>query len=120
MLQRQVIEREGSAGVNIEEPALLRGVKLGAVAVDRDVRAGGDVDLQIVVAAVEGRIERDCSPSAARDTLAKLSPRARGGGEGTVRAARINVRSRRLGRLGLDPGLFACARKTSVRQECDQ
>ena len=57
MLQRQVIEREGPAGFNIEEPALLRGVQHGAVAVDRDVRAGRDGDLRSVVAAVKVHIE---------------------------------------------------------------
>ena len=98
MLQRQVIEREGPAGVNIEEPALLRGVQHGAVAVDRDVRAARDADLRVVVAAVKVHIERERGRSAAGvDIRAKASPR--GGGE-VVRAG-----------LGLDPEAFACSQR---------
>ena len=102
MLQRQVIEREGPAGVNSEEPALLRGVQHGAVAVDRDVRAGRDGDLPKVhvVAAVKVHIERERGRSAARgvlDALAQASPR---GGAG----------------LGLDPEAFACSQQSLVAE----
>ena len=102
MLQRQVIEREGPAGVNSEEPALLRGVQHGAVAVDRDVRAGRDGDLKIVVAAVKVHTEHERGRSAARDvldTLAQASPR--GGGKVV---------------LGLDPEAFACSQQNSVTE----
>ena len=95
-----MIEREGRAGVNIEEPALLRGVQHGAVAVDRDVRAGTDWDLRSVVAAVKVHIEGERGRSAARgvfDTLAQASPR---GGAG----------------LGLDPEAFACSQQNSVTE----
>ena len=105
MLQRQVIEREGSAGVNIEEPALLRGVQHGAVAVDRDVRAGRDGDLPKVhvVAAVKVHIERERGRSAARDfldTRAKASPR--GGGEAV--------------QAGLGREAFACSQQSLVAE----
>ena len=80
MLQHQVIKREGRAGGDREEPALLRGVQHGAIAVNRYVRAGGDGDLRTVVAAEVGG-ERHRDRSAVRDDPANLSPRARGRGE---------------------------------------
>jgi len=77
ILQHQVIKREGRAGGDIEEPALLRGVQHGAIAVDRDVRAGGDGDLRTVVAGEVGG-ERHRDRSAARNGLANVGPGARG------------------------------------------
>jgi hypothetical protein len=65
--------------------------------VDRDVRAGRDGDLRLVVA-VKFHIERERGRSAARrvlDSLAKASPR---GGRGEVG-------------LGLDPAAFACSQQ---------
>jgi len=100
VLQRQVIEREGPARVNIEEQAVVGGVQNGAVAVDRDVRAATDVDLRSVVAAVKVRIERERGRSAARgvlDALAQARPR---GGAG----------------LGLDPEAFACSQQSLVAE----
>ena len=87
--------------------ALLRGVEHGAVAVDRDVRAGGDGDLRVVVA-VERRAEHDRGQPTDRDSLVKVGPRGRGRGE-TAQAARtiVNVPSG----WGLAPGLFRCAQK---------
>ena len=108
ILQHHVIKREGRAGEDSEELALLRGVQHGAVAVDRDVRAGGDGDLQVVVA-IERRAEHDRGQPTARDSLVKVGPRGRGRGETAQQAARtiVNVRSG----WGLDPGLFGCAQK---------
>jgi hypothetical protein len=66
--------------------------------VDRDVRAGRDADLKIVVAAVKDHTERERGRSAARgvlDTLAQASPR---GGAG----------------LGLEA--FACSQQNSVAE----
>ena len=104
MLQRQVIEREGPAGVNIEEPALLRGVQHGAVAVDRDVRAGRDGDLPKVrvVAAVKVHIEGERGRSARDflDTRAKASPL--GGGEAV--------------QAGLGREAFACSQQSLVAE----
>ena len=77
ILQHHVIKREGRVGGDSEEPALLRGVQRGAVAVDRDVRAGGDGDLRIVVAGEAGG-ERHRGRSAARNGLANAGPGARG------------------------------------------
>ena len=100
ILHHHVIKRQGRARGDSEESALLRGVQHGAVAVDRDVRAGRDADLKIVVAAVKVRIERERGRSAARgvlDALAQASPR---GGAG----------------LGLDPEAFACSQQSLVAE----
>ena len=86
ILQHQVIKREGRAGGDSEEPALLRGVQHGAVAVDRDVRAGGDGDLRIVVAGEAGG-ERHRGRSADRNGLANAGPGARGQVAPAVRAS---------------------------------
>jgi hypothetical protein len=81
ILQHQVIKREGchhaAAAGDTEEPALPRGVEHGTVAVDRDVRAGGDGDLRIVVAGEVGG-ERHRDRPAARNGLANAGPGARG------------------------------------------
>ena len=99
ILQHHVIKREGRARGDSEESALLRGVQHGAVAVDRDVRAGGDGDLRIVVAGEAGG-ERHRGRSAARNGLANVGPGARGRVAPAVRASS-------------DLGL-ACARTKSV------
>jgi hypothetical protein len=101
ILQHQVIKCEGRAIGDSEEPALLRGVQHGAVAVDRDVRAGGDGDLRIVVAGEVGG-ERHRGRSAARNGLANVNPGARGRVAPAVRASS-------------DLGL-ACARTKSVAE----
>ena len=105
ILEHQVIEREGRAGKNLEEPPLLRGVQRGAVAVDRDVRAGGDGDLRIVVAGEVGG-ERHRDRSAARNGLANAGPGARG---------RVAPASVPAARASSDLGL-ACARTKSVAE----
>ena len=84
ILQHQVIKREGRVGLNIEEPAILRGAQHGTVAVNRDVRAGGDVDLRIVVAGEAGG-ERHRGRSTGRSGIANAGPRARGRGGGKGR-----------------------------------
>ena len=101
ILQHHVIKREGRAGGDSEEPALLRGVQRGAVAVDRDVRVGGDGDLRIVAAGEVGG-ERHRDRSAARNGLANAGPGARGRVAPAVRASS-------------DLGL-ACARTKSVAE----
>jgi len=101
ILQHQVIKREGRVELNIEEPAILRGVQHGTVAVDRDVRAGGDVDLRIVVAGEAGG-ERHRGRSAGRNGLANV---------GTGARARVAPASRASSDWGL-----ACARTKSVAE----
>ena len=101
ILQDHVIKREGRAGGDSEEPALLRGVQRGAVAVDRDVRAGGDGDLRIVAAGEVGG-ERHRDRSAARNGLANAGPCTRG---------RVVPAARASSDLGL-----ACARTKSVAE----
>jgi hypothetical protein len=100
ILQHHVIKREGRARGDSEEPALLRGVQHGAVAVDRDVRAGGDVDLRVVVAGEVGG-ERHRGRSADRNGLANAGPGAR----------RVAPVARASSDLGL-----ACARTKSVAE----
>jgi hypothetical protein len=101
ILHHHVIKRQGRARGDSEEPALLRGVQHGAVAVDRDVRAGRDGNLGTVVAGEVG-CERNRDRSAARNGLANAGPGARG------RVAPAAWASSDLG--------LACARTKSVAE----